>query len=148
MMSLIPIGTPCRGPRVAARSSSRARRSESSGSMLAQAWTSCSRSPMRSRQARTTASQAVSPAATARAISVAESVFGALVARVSTASVLMASLSVLAGAGGRRAGDAAEHRARSQSRAAGIVEIEQAADQLAGGVEPADRLVVGIEHLG
>src|SRR5262245_5650493 len=54
------------------------------------------------------------------------------------------------GARARRRGarDAAEHRARGQAGAAGIVEIEQSPDQFAGGIEAADRLVVGIEHLG
>src|SRR5262245_14432893 len=56
--------------------------------------------------------------------------------------------SILARARGRGARDAAEHRARGQAGAAGIVEIEQSPDQFAGGIEAADRLVVGIEHLG
>src|SRR5262249_37432061 len=56
--------------------------------------------------------------------------------------------SILARARGRSARDAAEHRARGQAGAAGIVEIEQSPDQFAGGIEAADRLVVGIEHFG
>ena len=59
---------------------------------------------------------------------------------------VMASPQFLPARGGR-AGDLAEHRARGEPRAAGIVEIEQPADQLARRIEPADRLVVGIEHL-
>src|SRR5215831_13061639 len=55
--------------------------------------------------------------------------------------------SVLSGARGAGAGDAPEHRARGQAGAAGIVEIEQPADQLARGIKPADRLVVGVHHL-
>ena len=39
------------------------------------------------------------------------------------------------------------NRSRGEAGAAGIVEIEDAADQFARGVEPADRLVVGVEHL-
>src|SRR5262245_65516082 len=56
--------------------------------------------------------------------------------------------SILARPRGRGACDAAEHRARGQAGAAGIVEIEQSSDQFAGGIEAADRLVVGIEHFG
>src|SRR3989442_9249349 len=56
--------------------------------------------------------------------------------------------SILARARSRGARDAAEHRARGQAGAAGIVEIEQSPDQFAGGIEAADRLVVGIEHFG
>src|ERR1700757_2444079 len=56
--------------------------------------------------------------------------------------------SILARARGRGARDAAEHRARGQAGAAGIVEIEQSPDQFAGGIEAADRLVVGIEYFG
>ena len=48
---------------------------------------------------------------------------------------------------GRGAGDLAEHRAGAQARAARIVEVEDAADQLARRVEAGDRLVVGVEHL-
>src|SRR6185295_9146147 len=46
----------------------------------------------------------------------------------------------------RGAGDLAEHRARAQARATRIVEVEDAADQLARRIEPADRLIVGVEH--
>src|ERR1700757_4493819 len=56
--------------------------------------------------------------------------------------------SILARARGRGARDAAEHRARGQAGAAGIVEIEQSPDQFAGGIEAADWLVVGIEYFG
>src|SRR5262249_17954995 len=56
--------------------------------------------------------------------------------------------SILARARGRGARDAAEHRARGQAGAAGIVEIEQPPDQFAGGIKAADRLEVGIEHFG
>src|SRR5262244_3676229 len=56
--------------------------------------------------------------------------------------------SILARPRGRGACDAAEHRARGQAGAAGIVEIEQPPDQFAGGIKAADRLVVGIEHFG
>src|SRR5216684_4103573 len=55
--------------------------------------------------------------------------------------------SIPAGARRRGPGDLAEHRARGEAGAAGIIEIEQAADQLARRIEPADRLVVGVEHL-
>ncbi len=41
----------------------------------------------------------------------------------------------------------AEDGARDEARSARIVEIEEAADQLAGRVETADRLVIGVEHL-
>src|SRR5262245_44801866 len=56
--------------------------------------------------------------------------------------------SILARARGRGARDAAEHRTRGQAGTAGIVEVKQSAHQFAGGIEAADRLVVGIEHLG
>src|SRR5258706_15311695 len=46
-----------------------------------------------------------------------------------------------------RARDPAEHRAVSQPGPAGIVEPEDAADQLARGVEARNRLAVGREHL-
>src|SRR5262245_55477028 len=62
--------------------------------------------------------------------------------------VLALVRSILARTSGRGAGDAAEHRARGQAGAAGIVEVEQPAHKLARGIEPADRLVVGVEHLG
>src|SRR5262245_49091899 len=111
---------------------------------------SISRASMRSRQARTTASQVASPAATARTISLAVSVFSADLrrARVLVSIEALTPRSILAGAARRRARDAAEHRARGQPGAAGIVEIEQPAHELAGGIEDADRLVIGVEHLG
>src|SRR5262249_33985049 len=56
--------------------------------------------------------------------------------------------SILARARGRGARDAAEHRTGGQAGPTGIVEVKQSADQFAGAVEAADRLVVGIEHLG
>src|SRR2546422_302372 len=56
--------------------------------------------------------------------------------------LFFSSFSILARASRARSGDAAEHRARGEAGAAGIVEIEQPADQLARGVEPVDRLVV------
>ena len=80
MMSFTPTGTPCSGPRVVARSSARACASASSGSMLAQACTTLSRAAMRSRQARVTASQVISPAVVARTISVAVSLFRSVAA--------------------------------------------------------------------
>src|SRR5687767_10952715 len=43
--------------------------------------------------------------------------------------------------------DLAEHRAVGESRAAGIVEPEDPAHQLARGVQALDRLAVGIDHL-
>src|SRR5262249_19793750 len=45
------------------------------------------------------------------------------------------------------AGNAAEHGAGHQAGAARIVEIEDAADQLAGGVEAGDRVHVAVDHL-
>src|SRR5215468_2072694 len=47
---------------------------------------------------------------------------------------------------GRGTGDLAEDRARHEPGAAGVIEIEQAADQLARGVEAADRLALGVDH--
>src|SRR3954468_11954418 len=100
---------------------------------------------MRSRQARTRASEVVSPDAMRRAASAAEKVLRPLVASAMRAPV--ASASGEGGAAGRAAGDAPEHRARGQAGAARIVEIEDAADQLAGGVEARDRLVIHVHHL-
>src|SRR5436190_17708859 len=54
--------------------------------------------------------------------------------------------SVLVRAGCCSPGDAAEHGAGSEPGASGIVEIEQSADQLAGGIKAADGLVIGIEN--
>src|SRR5215813_9831096 len=56
--------------------------------------------------------------------------------------------SILARARGRRARDAAEHRTGGQAGPTGIVEVKQSAHQFTGGIEAADRLVVGIEHFG
>src|SRR5260370_2726311 len=56
--------------------------------------------------------------------------------------------SILARARGRAARDAAEHRAGGQPGPTGIVEVKQSAHQFTGGIETADRLVVGIEHFG
>src|ERR1700716_2663035 len=117
--------------------------------MLAQARTVFSRCAMRSRQSGTTASQVVPPAAMARTISVAVSV---LYARVPVARAVpdieafTETASILACTRSRRPRDAAEHRARREAGPAGVVEIEQSADQFAGRIEAADRLVVGIEH--
>src|SRR5262249_30071767 len=65
------------------------------------------------------------------------------------AAILSASAhrSILPRAAGPVPGDAAEHRACHQSGPARIIEVEQAADQLAGRIETADRLIVGIEDL-
>src|SRR4029077_11971989 len=55
---------------------------------------------------------------------------------------------VLPRASRRGAGDLAEDGPGDEAGAARIVEIENAADQLAGRIEPADRLVVRVQHLG
>src|SRR5262245_20925813 len=89
---------------------------------------------MRSMQSRVTASHVISPAAILATISVA---INSLSRRPTFTSI--AWRSVLAGAPGRGTGDLAKHGARYESRAAGIIEIEQAADQFAGGIEAADR---------
>src|SRR6266540_4442594 len=47
---------------------------------------------------------------------------------------------------GGGAGDLAEHRARHQSGAAGIVEVEQPADQFPRRIEPGDGLLRGVQH--
>src|SRR3954452_4854158 len=73
MMSLTPNGTPASGPRLLLLSKARAPASAASGSRCAQAWTPGSRAAMRSRQARTTASQVVCPWPIAAMISVAVS---------------------------------------------------------------------------
>src|SRR6185312_930506 len=46
-----------------------------------------------------------------------------------------------------RPGEPAEHGAAGQSARTGIVEIEDAADHLAGREKPGDALVAGIQHL-
>src|ERR1700726_1461946 len=142
MMSLTPIGTPCSGPRLGPRSSARAWASASSGSKFTHALTTPSRAAIRATQSRTTASHVTSPAAILCAISAAPSSLSG----IATLASIFSSFSVLAGAAGRGAGDLAEHRAGHQARAARIVEIEQAADQFARGIEAADRLIVGVEH--
>ena len=43
-------------------------------------------------------------------------------------------------------GDAAEHRACHEARAAGIIEVEEAAHELARGIEPRQRRVRDSEH--
>src|SRR4029077_4990489 len=48
---------------------------------------------------------------------------------------------------GAVAGDAAEHAAGHQAGAARIVEVEDAADQLARRVEAGDRIHVAVDHL-
>src|SRR5579862_4336541 len=92
---------------------------------------------MRARQSATTASAVASRAATRRAISVAES---------SLRRRAMA-FSVLQGASRRGAGDLAEDSAGDEAGAARIVEVEDPAHQFAGRIEPADRLIIGVEHL-
>src|SRR5439155_9742560 len=47
---------------------------------------------------------------------------------------------------GRGTGDLAEHRAGYQPRAAGVVVIEQPADQLPGRIQTGNRLLRGVEH--
>src|SRR5215472_10099403 len=141
MTSLTPIGTPQSGPRRGLRSRACACASANSGLKLTQALTISSRAAMRSMQSRVTASHVISPAAILATISVA---VNSLSRRPTFTSI--AWRSVLAGAPGRGTGDLAEHGARYESRAAGIIEIEQAADQFAGGIEAADRLIVGVEH--
>src|SRR3984957_12087056 len=138
MMSLTPIGTPCSGPRLCERSSARAWASANSGSKFTHALTTPSRSAIRATQSRVTASHVASPRAIFCTISAAPSWL--------SWPETLASISVLAGAAGRGAGDLPEHRAGHQARAARIVEIEQAADQFARGIEAADRLIVGVEH--
>src|SRR5258708_31553283 len=138
MMSLTPIGTPCSGPWFCERSSARAWASANSGSKFTHALTTPSRVAIRATQSRVTASHLASPRAILCTISLAPSWL--------SEPETLASISVLAGAAGRSAGDLAEHRAGHQARAARIVEVEQAADQFAGGIEAADRLGVGVEH--
>ncbi len=76
-MSLMPTGTPWSGPvaspALSAASARRAWASASSGSRWAQACTSSSRAAMRSRQARTSASEVISPLRIACCRAVAES---------------------------------------------------------------------------
>src|SRR6266571_3584747 len=47
----------------------------------------------------------------------------------------------------RPSGDAAKDRRRHQTRAAGIVEIEQAADQFSGRIKPWDDRTIDVDHL-
>src|SRR5580704_15319041 len=138
MMSLTPIGTPYSGPRFGERSSARACASANSGSKFTHALTTPLRSAIRATQSRVTASHVASPRAIFCTISAAPSWL--------SEPETLASISVLTGTAGRGAGDLAEHRAGHQAGAARIVEVEQAADQFARGIEAADRLVVGIEH--
>src|SRR5580692_3440796 len=138
MMSLTPIGTPCSGPRLCERSSARACASANSGSKFTHALTTSSRSLIRPTQSRVTASHVASPRAIFCTISAAPSWL--------SLPETLASISVLTGAAGRRAGDLAEHGAGHQAGAAWIVEVEQAADKFARGIQPADRLIVGVEH--
>src|SRR5271166_4196571 len=49
---------------------------------------------------------------------------------------------------GRIPGYAAEHRSRGQAGPAGVIEIEQPADQFSRRVQAADRPVVGVENFG
>src|SRR5262249_40537710 len=67
--SLMPTGTPCRGPCAGLRSRARAWASAASGSRYSQALTSSSRAVIRSRQAVTSASLVMVPAAIAFAAS-------------------------------------------------------------------------------
>src|ERR1700676_3572937 len=138
MISLTPIGTPCSGPRLCERSSARAWASANSGSKFTHALTTPSRAAIRATQSRVTASHVVSPRAIFCTISAAPSWL--------SEPETLAAISILAGAARRGAGDLAEHRAGHQAGAARIVEIEQAADQFARGIEAADRLIVGVEH--
>src|SRR5215475_11227280 len=71
--SLMPIGTPCKGPCVGLRSHARAWASAFSGSRYSQAPTRSSRTVIRSRQAVTSASLVMVPAAIAAAASTAVS---------------------------------------------------------------------------
>src|SRR5262245_26530872 len=105
--------------------------------MFAHAWIADSRTAMRSRQSLTTASAVNFSAAMLLAMSAAESLLRSP----------MTPPSVRLGASGRGAGDLAEHRTGAEPRAARIVEVEDAADELARGIEPADRLVVGVQDL-
>src|SRR5690349_917079 len=79
--SFTPIGTPCSGPRGASRSRARASASASPGSMNAHARTVFSRDSMRSRHARTSASDVISRRAIPRAASQAESSLGVVILR-------------------------------------------------------------------
>src|SRR3984893_8910623 len=137
LMSLTPIGTPCSGPRFCERSSARAWASANSGSKFTHALTTPSRSAIRATQSRVTATHVASPRAIFCTISAAPSSL--------SGPETLASILVLTGAAGRGAGDLAEHRAGHQAGAARIVEVEQAADQFASGIEAADRLIVVIE---
>src|SRR5690242_18513530 len=143
MTSLTPIGTPWSGPRRGSRSSACAWASANSGSKFTHALTTDSRTAIRAMQSRTTASQVISPAAILATISPAPN---SLPLRASFTS--MVRCSVLAGTAGGGAGNLAEHGAGHQPGAAGIIEIEQAADQFAGGIKPADRLIIGVKHFG
>src|SRR5262249_15061310 len=109
---------------------------------------------MCSKHASMTDSQFTSPLAIAETISVAVSRLRVAAPRgrgLTATELLMASSRCLirfrlSGARGRYTGNAAEHRSGSEPRAAGIIEIEQTAHQFAGGIESADRLIVGVEH--
>ena len=86
----------------------------------------------------------------ARTISVAVSWFSARVARarLGDGEMLMTPLSSCRRAPAEVPAILPNTAPGHQAGAAGIVEIEQPADQFAGGIEAADRLVVGVEHLG
>ena len=158
MTSLTPIGTPCSG--AAARPAverARLRAARARDRRCAKACTTGSRAAMRARQSRTTASAVNLAAAMPRAISVAESSLSAAhgvanwhVRLVMPALVAGIHACFWQGVGGcaaghddssssrasrRGAGDLAEHRAGDEAGAARIVEVEQAADQLAGRIE-------------
>src|SRR6516162_7903487 len=80
--------------------------------------------------------------------SMSSSTFHACAGGSGTSKELSNSISIPAGPGGCRAGDLSEDCARGQPGAAGIIEIKQPAHQFAGGIKPADRLIIGVEHLG
>ena len=81
MMSLTPNGTPASGPCRPPRSNARAAAIAAAGSKCAKACTTGSRSAMRSRQARTTASLEARPLPMAETISVAVNSWSGLMAR-------------------------------------------------------------------
>src|SRR5688572_17922957 len=47
---------------------------------------------------------------------------------------------------GFAAGDAPEDRTGHETRAAGVIEVEEAADELAGGIETRQRRIGDVEH--
>src|SRR5262245_43006091 len=102
---------------------------------------------MRPRHSRTTASTVNVSLAMPCAMSVQDSSLRRSAALLATMVDGDAIVSIRLCPAGRGAGDLAEHRTCAQTRAARIVEVEQTTDQLARGIEPTDRLVVGVEHL-